>query len=212
VTERRKIRVLVAEDSAAMRETLIALLGADPMIEVIGAAIDGVRAVELARTLRPDVVTMDILMPHLDGVEATAAIMAHAPARVLVVSSVADRNQVDLTFHAMAAGALEVIGKPTGSGPDALRRWGTRLCEAVRLMAEVPVITRRHSRARTASGRRVDVLGASRRPADRLRWRASSATCRATCPSRSWSRSTSRTVSSRGSCGGSSRSRRCASS
>ena len=159
VPERRRVRVLVAEDSVAMQTMLTTLLGEDPYIEVVGCAADGMQAVEMARSLRPDVITMDILMPHLDGVEATAAIMASVPARVLIVSSVADSKQVDLTFRAISAGALEVIGKPTSQRPEALDRWGERLREAVHLMAEVPVITRRHRRPHTASGRRVDAVG-----------------------------------------------------
>ena len=154
-----RIRVLIAEDSVAMQTTLATLLAEDPRIEVIGCAGDGVQAVEMARALRPDVITMDILMPHLDGVEATAAIMASVPARVLIVSSIADSKQVDLTFRAISAGALEVIGKPTSARSEALSQWGARIREAVILMAEVPVIRRRFRRAHTASGRRVDAVG-----------------------------------------------------
>src|SRR3954470_23796417 len=100
------IRVMVADDSDAMRSTLETLLGLDSRIDVIASAKDGIEAVELARTLRPDLMTMDVMMPRLDGVEATAHIMAECPTRILMVSAHADDRQIDLSFRAMAAGAL----------------------------------------------------------------------------------------------------------
>lgn len=139
----RRIRVLLADDSQTILNALSILLADEPDIEVVGRAADGVEAVSLARSLRPDVITMDVMMPRLDGLGATAAIMAEAPARVLIVSSLTE-SQMDLSFRAIEAGALELISKPKASGgPDELRRWGKRLAESIRLMAEVPVITRR---------------------------------------------------------------------
>ncbi len=153
-----RTRVLIAEDSEAMRTTLVTLLGEDPRIEVIGTAVNGREAVAMARSLRPDIVTMDIVMPYVDGVEATAQIMSDSPRRILIVSSYADSRQVDLAFRAIAAGALEVVAKPANSRPDEMRAWARRVCDAIVLMSEVPVITRR-SRATTASGRSCDLVG-----------------------------------------------------
>jgi len=138
----KPIRVLVADDSTTLRSALVALLSEDPQLSIVGQAVDGVEAVEKARALRPDVITMDVNMPRLDGLGATAAIMAEAPARVLMISSVRQHRQLELSFKAMAAGALELIAKPEG-GPEEMRRWGRKVAEAVRLMAEVPVV-RRH--------------------------------------------------------------------
>ncbi|HET7787131.1 MAG TPA: response regulator, partial [Myxococcales bacterium] len=84
----KPVRVLVADDSTTLRTALVALLGEDRRLSIVGQAADGVEAVEKARTLRPDVITMDVNMPRLDGLGATAAIMAEAPSRVLVISSV----------------------------------------------------------------------------------------------------------------------------
>jgi two-component system chemotaxis response regulator CheB len=153
-----RTRVLIAEDSEAMRNTLVTLLGEDPRIEVIGTAVNGREAVAMARSLRPDIVTMDIVMPYLDGVDATAQIMSDSPRRILIVSSYVDSRQVDLAFRAIAAGALEVVAKPANSRPDELRAWARRVCDAIVLMSEVPVITRR-GRAATASGRTCDAVG-----------------------------------------------------
>ena len=157
-----RVRVLVADDSPTVRRALQGLLSEDRRIEVVGLAEDGVEAVELAMSLRPEVITMDVRMPRLDGLAATAAIMAEAPAHILVVASVEDRQQ-ELSFQAMQAGALEVIPKPQGTSPEDLRQWGERLADSICLMSEVPVVTRRRSHAlatlpRRAVGR-VDALG-----------------------------------------------------
>jgi len=155
------IRVLVADDSATVRNTLVALLSEDPRLSIVGQAADGIEAVDKARALRPDVITMDVNMPRLDGLGATAAIMAEAPARVLVISSVSEHRQLELSFKAMAAGALEVIAKPRPGEP--MREWGRKLAESVRLMAEVPVVRRPRSRppeqARLQNAGEVDVIG-----------------------------------------------------
>ncbi|WP_426754494.1 chemotaxis protein CheB [Myxococcus sp. Y35] len=159
---KRPIRVLVVDDSPTMANMLTALLTEEPRIEVVGRAGDGNRAVQLARLLRPDVITMDLLLPGLDGPGAIAAIMSQAPARILVVSAVAEQRGVDLGFQAMSAGALELIGKPNVTNAEELRRWGKELAHSVCLMAEVPVISRR---ARPAvapplpTGARVDIFG-----------------------------------------------------
>jgi len=126
-------------------------------------AADGVEAVEKARALRPDVITMDVNMPRLDGLGATAAIMAEAPSRVLVITSVRQHRQLELSFKAMAAGALELIAKPEGDS-EQMRRWARRVAESVRLMAEVPVVRRHRSRPagvrpQLTHGAQVDVVG-----------------------------------------------------
>lgn len=158
----KSIRVLVVDDSPTMANALAALLSEDPRIEVVGRAGDGNRAVTLARLLRPDVITMDLLLPGLDGPTAIAQIMADAPARILVVSAVAEQRGVDLGFQAMSAGALELIGKPSVTSGEELRRWGRELARSVCLMAEVPVVSRRAragSRPPPISGARVDIFG-----------------------------------------------------
>src|SRR2546426_11014504 len=159
----RPIRVLVADDSTTLRTALVALLSEDPSLAIVGQAADGVEAVEKARALRPDVITMDVNMPRLDGLGATAAIMAEAPSRVLVITSVRQHRQLELSFKAMAAGALELIAKPEG-GPEEMRHWAHRVAESVRLMAEVPVVRRHRSRPtlarpQLAHGAQVDVVG-----------------------------------------------------
>ena len=102
-------------------------------------------ALELVKKERVDLALMDVNMPRLDGIGATAKIMAEAPARVLMVCAVSEERQLDLPFRAMAAGALEVISKPDPTSLE-LRGFGRRVAEAVRLMAEVPVVRRQSAR------------------------------------------------------------------
>lgn len=154
---RRRVRVLVADDSSTSREVVVALLQADPRVEVVGTAADGLEAVERAQALRPDVITMDVSMPRLDGLEATRRIMREAPSRIVVVCAVARERAVELGFLAMDAGALEVVAKPA-PGEDA-RAWGRRLLEAVLLMSEVPVVRRWGATTPASGGARRPLAG-----------------------------------------------------
>lgn len=142
----RPTRVLVADDSPTLRQALRLLLEEDPLIRVVAEAADGHEAVAQAQRTSPDVITMDVVMPGLDGLRATEEIMAVAPTRIIVISQLATREQ-DLAFRALAAGAVELLPKPRVTGADELRRWGLTVREAVKLMSEVPVVTRRAAAA-----------------------------------------------------------------
>ncbi len=146
------IRVLVVEDSLTMRHHLRASLERDSELHVVGEAADGTEAVELCGRLRPDVVTMDIMLPVMNGLAATEHIMADHPTPILVVSS-ADRQELFSTYNALAAGAVDVLEKPRGDDSDA--DWGQRLCYAVKLVSRIRVIT--HPRARLNGRRREPV-------------------------------------------------------
>ncbi len=137
------IRVLVVEDSATMRHHLREALTADPQLQIVGEAVDGGQAVDLCGQLRPDVVTMDMMLPTISGLAATEHIMAEFPTPILVVSS-ADRREMFSTYNALAAGAVDVLEKPRGDDSD--DGWAERLRAAVRLVSRIRVIT--HPRAR----------------------------------------------------------------
>lgn len=139
------IRVLVAEDSPTARTLLVAILGAEADIVVVGEARTGIEAVDMAEKLTPDLVTMDVHMPELDGLEATRQIMTRSPRPILIVSSTAG-SDVELSLEATRSGALMVIAKPMGAqspGHDSDRR---QLISMVRALAGVKVV-RRHGNA-----------------------------------------------------------------
>jgi two-component system chemotaxis response regulator CheB len=148
------IRVLLVEDSSTMRHHLREALAQDPDLQVVGEATDGGQAVELCGRLRPDVVTMDMVLPTMSGLAATEHIMADFPTPILVVSS-ADRRELFSTYNALAAGAVDVLEKPRGDGSDA--GWEQRLRSAVRLVSRIRVIT--HPRARLDARRRATAAG-----------------------------------------------------
>lgn len=140
------IRVLVVEDSLTIRKRIMEILGADPGIDVVGEAGDGATAIELCRQLRPDVITMDMMLPVMTGLSATEYIMAHTPTPILIVSASTNRGELFRTYDALAAGAVDVLEKPGAESIEGA--WESRLLSAVKLVSRIKVIT--HLRARLA--------------------------------------------------------------
>lgn len=136
------IKVLVVEDSAVVREFLVHILGLDPEIEVIGTANDGEAALEIVASKRPDVITMDIHMPKVDGLAATRRIMETHPTPIVIVSGSSDPHEVATTFRAMEAGALAVLRRPLGVGHSDHEATTRELIQTVKLMSEVKVVRR----------------------------------------------------------------------
>lgn len=135
------IRVVLAEDSAVTREFLVHLLDEDPLFEVVGAARHGEEAVTLVEALRPDVVVMDIEMPHMDGYEATRRIMETVPTPIVMVSGHSSQLEAK-AFEALRAGALVLLNKPSGPGHPDYPASSLELLATVKLMAEVKVVRR----------------------------------------------------------------------
>lgn len=152
----RKIRVLIVDDSALARELLRAILEDSDDLQVIGEAVNGADAVHLAHTLKPDLVTMDLEMPVMTGMEAIAEIMADHPVPILVVSDVADAQRA---YAAIAIGALDAVNKPECHAQAALE-----FVARVRLLARVPVIKHLRSQGRKPFSARIP-CGASVLPA-----------------------------------------------
>jgi len=144
------IRVLVAEDSRAERALLVSILESDPAIRVVGEAADGAQAVEMTLRLRPDLVTMDVHMPRLDGLEATREIMVRAPTPIVVVSSSVRPDDIALSLRATGAGALAAIAKPEGPASPRFEEDRAQLVAMVRAMADVKVVRRWGARPETA--------------------------------------------------------------
>lgn len=138
------IRVVVAEDSLTMRALLVRILTLDPAIRVVGEARTGVDAVEMTARLRPDVVTMDIEMPVMDGLGATREIMTRVPTPIVVISAATNRRLTDLSLDATAAGALCVLRKPEHPHSERFDAACAELVATVKAMAQVKVVRRWH--------------------------------------------------------------------
>lgn len=137
----RAIRVVIADDSRVARDVLRAILTRDGDIEIVGEASNGLEAVELARRLSPQLITMDLNMPDMDGMSAIEEIMHTKGVPILVVS---DRADAQTAYQALEVGALEVMPKPMLESDDA--EW---LLARVRLLSGVAVITRLRRRYTT---------------------------------------------------------------
>jgi two-component system chemotaxis response regulator CheB len=124
------IRVLVVDDSALVRQIVTHALSQASRIEVVGTARNGVEAVTAVRELKPDVVTLDIQMPEMDGLEALKHIVRESDARVIMLSSLDDP---DTTFKALETGAVEFIGKPREGLATSMERLSSDLVRAVRV-------------------------------------------------------------------------------
>ena len=136
------IRVLIVEDSPVVQQFLEHVLSSDPGIQVIGIARNGEEAVEMAKQRTPHVITMDITMPRMNGLEATRRIMESCPAPIIVVSANWDAGEVETSFRAMEAGAVAVIAKPRGGADPECEREARELILTVKLMSEVKVVKR----------------------------------------------------------------------
>lgn len=157
------IKVLVVEDSPVVREFLVFILGSDPDMRVVGTARDGEEALDAVRHMRPDVITMDIHMPKLNGLEATRRIMETDPTPIVIVSGSDNAQEVVTTFDAMEAGALAVLRRPTGPGHPDHEAMARELLQTVKLMAEVKVV-RRWPKRSTPAPRAVE-MGLAQAPA-----------------------------------------------
>jgi len=141
----RPISVVIADDSAFMRKKIKEILESDPDIRVAVAARDGQEAVAYVKQHEPDVVTMDINMPVMDGITALQMIMAESPRPVLMLSSLTQEGAL-ATFECMELGAFDYVGKPSGTISTDLDR------QAAEIIAKVKQAAR--SRARRVTGRR----------------------------------------------------------
>ena len=136
------IRVLIVEDSFTVRQHLEYVINSDEQLEVVGLAEDGEEGVRLAKLKRPDIVTMDIHMPKMDGFEATRRIMEECPVPIVVVTSSWDPDSVKNSFRAIDAGALVALEKPPGPGHPRSNKLAAKLVQTIKTMSEVRVVRR----------------------------------------------------------------------
>ena len=132
------IRILVVDDSAVFRLVLGRVIGRTPGMEIVGVAADGLEALEAARRLNPDVVTLDVEMPELDGLATLRRMLAERPTRVVMLSH-GTRAGAEVTLDALRAGAIDAIAKPDtpwGNGPNP---FVDDLLAKIRAAAQVPL-------------------------------------------------------------------------
>ncbi len=140
----RRCRVLVVEDSLTVRKTLCEIVAADSELELVGEAEDGKRAIELCMERRPDVVSLDMMLPVMSGLAATEYIMAHAPTPILIVSASTNRAELFKTYDALAAGAVDVVEKARGDEVD--KGWEHRFTSTLERISRSKVLTQLRSR------------------------------------------------------------------
>jgi two-component system, chemotaxis family, protein-glutamate methylesterase/glutaminase len=135
----KKIRVLVVDDSAFMCKVLQEIINSDPQMEVVGQGRDGRDGVALAESLRPDVITMDINMPHVDGLQATELIMSQHPRPIVIVSS-ESREGAASTLKALELGAIDFVPKPSSGIDLDMKSVREELTRKLKLAAKVRVV------------------------------------------------------------------------
>ncbi len=141
--------VLIVEDSPVAQQLLAHVLGSDPALHVIGMVSSGEEALEFLARHKPDVITMDIHLPKMDGFETTRRIMETQPAPVVIVSGSFAPEEVNMTFRALEAGAVAVVEKPRGVQHPDYQTLARKLVQTVKAMAEVKVV-RRWTKSRRA--------------------------------------------------------------
>jgi two-component system chemotaxis response regulator CheB len=173
-----RIRVLIVDDSAVVRKLVTDALRADPELEVVGTAIDPYAARDKIKELKPDVLTLDLEMPRMDGLTFLRILMEQHPMPVVIMSSLSQRGS-DYALEALRLGACDVLGKPAGSysfgdlGPQLIARIkaaaGTRLRRPATIAPKAGPIQRTRSPLSGPSARQVILLGASTGGTEALR-------------------------------------------
>ncbi|HET8923893.1 MAG TPA: chemotaxis response regulator protein-glutamate methylesterase [Candidatus Acidoferrum sp.] len=138
-TPNKKLRVLVVDDSAFMCKVLEKIFNADEQMQVVGQAKDGREAVALAESLKPDVISMDINMPHVDGLQATAEIMTTNPRPIVIVSS-ESKDGAASTLRALELGAIEFVAKPSSGIDLDMQSVKEELLRKMKMAAKVRVV------------------------------------------------------------------------
>ena len=140
---RKRIRVMIVEDSRPVREMLEHIIGGDPRLEVAASLASAEDALKKLHQIAPDVISMDIRLPGMNGFEATQRIMAEKPTPIVVVSASVESEELKISMNALRAGALSVMEKPVNTSHRDYGEMAARLCTQLVIMSEVRVIRQR---------------------------------------------------------------------
>jgi two-component system chemotaxis response regulator CheB len=154
----RKIRVLIVEDCRVIRQFLEYIIQQDPRLEIAGAVGTAEEALRVLDRLAPDVISMDIRLPGMNGFEATQRIMAERPTPIVVISASGERENLGTTMNALQAGALTVLEKPVGTTSAEYAALAERICTQLAIMSQVKVVRRRGGAALAHPGSALPTL------------------------------------------------------
>lgn len=173
---------MIVEDSLVVRRLLAHIVSRDPRLALVAAVASAEEALRELPRVRPDVISMDIRLPGMDGLEATRRIMAEQPTPIVVIADSVEDASLRISMNALRAGALSVVEKPVGMETGGHERIAGTICTQLYIMSQVPVIRRRNlGAAATGSARGGPRCWPSPpRPAARRRWPRCSAPCRPT--------------------------------
>jgi two-component system chemotaxis response regulator CheB len=135
--DNEKIRVLVVDDAAFMVKAVSDILESDPMIEVVGTAKNGLEGLEKVKELRPDVITLDMDMPVMDGIRAVRHIMIEAPVPIVVLSSL--YNDGSITFEALRLGVVDFVPKPSGAVSRDIHSASQKIIDRIKIATGVNI-------------------------------------------------------------------------
>ena len=144
----RRIKVMIVEDSPTQSLLLEEIINADPRLQVVAVAGSAEKALRVMARVRPDVVSMDIQLPKMDGYQATRQIMQDYPLPIVVVSSSVGGKDAEISMNSLRAGALAVVKKPPGPGEPEHHTLAARMCEQLVIMSDVRVVRQRGNQPR----------------------------------------------------------------
>lgn len=157
--DKKKIRVLVVDDSEFQRGLITGILETDPDVEVVGHAKDGVEAVEKTLNLKPDVITMDIKMPNMDGIEATREIMEQRPTPIVIISATI-RDEQKFAFTCLKRGALDFVPiNPEGGIVPSELIYKVKTCSLIKVVTHPKGIKPRVGKPRPKKVERYEIVG-----------------------------------------------------
>ncbi|MBM1171221.1 chemotaxis-specific protein-glutamate methyltransferase CheB [Microvirga arabica] len=138
-----RVRVMVVEDSLVVRQLLVHIIASDPRLVVAAAVGSAEEALREIGRVRPDVISMDIRLPGIDGLEATRRIMSEQPTPIVVIADSIEDSSLKISMNALRAGALTVVEKPVGLSSEGYAAIASTICTQLYIMSQVPVVRQR---------------------------------------------------------------------